>query len=417
VTRDSAEVFVRTDSEAEVQIRYGTEPDLSDGQESSVSTVAAWRDYTTQISLTSLDPSTTYYLDVLVNGQSQLTPPYPQFKTFPPFGVSTPFKFVVLTDFKRADSDRVPDTPVFREASNERPDFVYIGGDFDHRDPTSLAEKRQMFKDLYTPANDYEDFVFEILRRYAMVHNWDDHDYASDNADRTYPYKARSLRVLKEYFPVYPCTQYGDWQKFSYGHVDFFLLDSRSQRDPWTDPQSREKSMLDGDDLDAAGQLWWLKRGLRSSAATWKFILTPVVFNPTNPVLDSWSGCRHERRKIVNFVQRSNIKGVILISGDRHAGAVDDGTNSGFPEMLVPAANMNSCNSTGSANLPLGIWSEGTYGGEIPPPSLCRGYGVVTVLTNPDRVILEVKDEYGTTQVSHTVTLPDSPVARSSSCR
>jgi len=407
VTDNSARVFVRTDNEAEVRIRYSTEPDLSDYQESSVSTTGDVHDFTTRISLYSLDPSTTYYLDVLVNDQSQLESPYPRFKTFPPRGVATPFKFVVLTDFKSADSGNVPNVSTFQNASNEQPDLVYIGGDFDHRDPTTLAEKRQMFKDLYTPANNYEDFVFEILRKYAVVHNWDDHDYGADNGDKTYAHKARSLRVFEEYFPAYSVTDYGVWQNFSFGHADFFLLDSRSQRDPSTDPQSPDKSMLDGDNLGTDGQLRWLQRRLRSSTATWKFILTPVVFNPTNPVMDSWYGYLDERDLIVNFIKDNNMEGVILISGDRHAGAIDNGMNSDFPEMLVPAANMNGCASStpSGGDVPLGTWSEGTYGGDIPPPPLCRGYGVVTVLTNPDRVILEVKDEYGAVEVSYTMTL------------
>ncbi|MEW5985996.1 MAG: alkaline phosphatase D family protein [Chloroflexota bacterium] len=400
VYEKTARVFVRTDSAASVVIRYSPEPDLSIYLDSAAYATTANNDFSVQVPLSGLTGNTTYYLDVLVDGVPQFVAPYPQFKTFPQKGVATTFRFVILTDFKEADSGAVEAVDTWVNASLEGPDFVYIGGDFDHRNPTTYAEKAQMFKDLYTPANNYEDFIFEILRKYAVVHNWDDHDYGSNTADKFYPYRTRSLRVLSRYFPTYPMTNLGDWQAFSYAQADFFLLDSRAQRDPAGDPQGTEKSMLDGDNLGANGQLEWLKNNLLASTATWKFILTPVVWNPTNQT-DAWSQYLDERQAIIDFINTNGITGVIFISGDRHAGAIDDGTNSDFPEMLVPSVNLNNCLSSG---IPLGAWSEGTYGGENPP--LCRGYGVVTVLTSPDRVTMKVKDDLGIEQLGLTITLP-----------
>ena len=397
VTHNSAKVFVRTGASSLVKIRYDTDPELSSYLESAVVTTKTSRDYTAQINLPSLSPSTTYYLDIVVDGRGQLEAPYPRFKTFPAPGTVSPFRFVVLTDFKRADNPGLRDFDTFENASAEQPDFVYIGGDFDHRNPTTLLEKAQMFKDLYGSVNTYGDFVSEILRKYPVAHNWDDHDCGEDNADKTYPWKLQSLKVLNYYFPLYPITRNGDWQTFSYGHADFFLLDSRSQRDPFADPQGPEKSMLDGDDLGPEGQLEWLLNGLLESTATWKFVLTPVLFNPTNDSPDSWMGYPDERALIVDHIRMNDIEGVILIAGDRHAGGIDDGTNSDFPEMLVPQANRNSCPPWFDT---LGTWSEGIYYDE---DLMCNGYGVVSVLTDPDRVLLEVKDETGATRLSYTV--------------
>src|ERR1041384_6273454 len=52
-----------------------------------------------------------------------------------------------------------------------------------------------------------------------------------------------------------------------------------------------------------------------------------------------------------------------------------------------------------------GEWGEGGF------RSVCRGYGMVTVLTNPDRVRLESKDEHGVVRLSYTV---NSSIAGSS---
>src|SRR5581483_2372853 len=258
VTNNTARVFARTSQGARVRVRYGKKPDLSDAVKSATQQTGAAHDFTTIIPLAGLTPSTVYYVDILVNGVSQLHRPYPQFRTFPAPGTFTAFKFVVLTDFGENGSKQPPlanAVPTFDNAAAENPAFVLIGGDFGHNNMQTLEDKRRQFRNLYSinsPAAPLNSFVKKILRRFPVAHLWDDHDYGAENSDKTYPLKKRSLQVLQEYFPVYPVTAYGDWQKFSYAQADFFLLDSRSQRDPDSDPDLANKSMLDGDQLGAA---------------------------------------------------------------------------------------------------------------------------------------------------------------------
>lgn len=388
VTATRARVFVQTDGAASVKLRYSTAPDLADAIESTDASTRAG-DFTVQITLDNLNPASTYYFNILVDGVAQLNDPLPRFKTFPTAGTVTPFRFVILTDFRKP-STKPMDARVFGQASNENPDFVILGGDFDHRGPKTEPKKRQMFQDLYTPANGYQEFVDLILRRYPLAHFWDDHDLGTQDADKTYRKKTLSLEILQEYFPLYPVSAYGDWQQFTYGQADFWLLDSRSQRDPNDAPDGPDKSMLDGDNLGDKGQWVWLTQSLKASTARWKFILTPVPFNPTVVKLDSWRGFKTERARLVQFLRDNHMEGVILLSGDVHAGGIDNGTHSDFPEMVVPSPNMLRCSTAED----LGAWSEGTY--LVTHDKPCYGYGVVTVSTNPDRVELAVKDESGT---------------------
>lgn len=380
VTSNSARVFVRTGRAASVRIQYSTASDLQDAETSAVVSTQPDSDFAGQVPLAGLEADTRYYMNILVNDAPQLPPPYPTFKTFPVAGSAKDFKFVILTDF----GWRI--TPAFRNAANLSPDLVIIGGDFNHFNPNTLASKRDMFTNKYNRSGPLPDFARFILDRFAVAHFWDDHDYGINNGDKTYANKKMSLQVLKDYFPVYPLTANGDWQKFTYGNVEFFMLDSRSQRDP-PGSNSKGKSMLDGDHLGKDGQYEWLVNALLHSTARWKFILTPVVFNPTLPKRDAWNGYLVERKKIVDFIQKNNIQGVILLSGDLHAGAIDDGTNSDFPEMVVPAVNANGCLT---ANEP-GTWSGGVYAGPHDEP--CGGYGVVIVETNPPRVTLQVRNQ------------------------
>lgn len=398
VTATSAAVWVRTNIAAPVQVQYSADAGMQNAVTLPASSTDPNRDFTTIVSIPNLAPRQTYYYDVLVNGATQLAAPA-RFQTFAARDDARPFRFVILTDF-RTISKITQNVNTFAAAAREEPAFVILGGDMDHRNPTTLDEKREMFHDLYTPANGMEDFVNLVLHRFTLVHFWDDHDYGENNADKTYPEKATSLRVLEEEFPVYPLTRYGDWQAFSYGAADFFVLDSRAQRDPWREPEGPDKSMLDGDALGAAGQRAWLFDGLKNSRARWKFIVSPVIFNPTTKANDGWGAYATERAAILDFVRSNHITSVIVLSGDLHAGAIDDGRNSGLPELVAPTANDGfdkRCLTEASGNV--GRWSAGSYGDASGTP--CNGYAVVQVAETG--VTLQVKTSDGELKLTYTV--------------
>ena len=400
VTSSSAMVWVRSSESAQVKVRYSVDPELLNYYDTPPVQTDISSDFTAKVNLTDLTPQTIYYLNILVDDLPQLTPTYPQFKTFALPDQSTPIKFVILTDFREVSITGQPHAATFSSASNEQPDFVIIGGDFDHSIVQTLDEKRQTYKNLYSYGNDMDDFINLILRRFPVTHMWDDHDYGMNNGEKLNLNKAISLQVLNEYFPTYPLTQYGDWQKFTYGQADIFLLDSRYQRDPGSDPDGPNKSMLDGDNLGENGQLYWLEQGLLGSTALWKFINTPVVFNPTTEKIDSWAGFMNERQLLLDFIQINQISHVVLLSGDEHFGGIDDGTNSGLPEMIVPPANCRGCiTALKDGKKYTGHWSQGLY----TTNSNCWGYGLITILTDPDRVLLDVKDSEGNLKINYTL--------------
>src|SRR5205085_2373759 len=77
-----------------------------------------------------------------------------------------------------------------------------------------------------------------------------------------------------------------------------------------------------------------------------------------------------------------------------HLGAIDNGVAAGFPEMCVSQPNgIGSCPTSAP-----GIWSEG-----YDLDNACHGFGLVTILDDPDRLILQAVDQYGNIQISYTV--------------
>lgn len=404
VTATSARVFVRTSSDAQVNLRYSRDANFASFLESESALTDQSQEWTTQIPLANLQPLSRYYLEVVIDDST-----HPEncatFKTFAVPGSDAPTKFVVLNDFGAYGEGNQPplDTPspTFANAAAENPDFVFIGGDFDHRNPHTLQDRQQMFQDLYAlnnPRSPMDVFVTEILPGFALAHQCDDHDFAGNDSDRLAPDRLIAKQVFTQYFPAYPYGgSAGIYQKFSTGNADFFVLDNRSARDRDNLPDRKTKSMLDGEHLGSQGQLAWLRRGLLQSRARWKIIFSSSVFNTTLGKSDSWHAFQYEHDYIVNLVKSHHIQGVIVISGDIHVGAMDDGSNAGLPNMVVPGVNLKYCSTVPEGEF--GRWSGGYYGG--PTHNLytkpCNGYGVVTL--NQKHARLLVKNELGKTKL------------------
>lgn len=317
----------------------------------------------------------------------------------------------------------------------------------------------------------------QVLRLTPLDYVYDDHDYANNDAsaltapdiaqrqDIPIPPQARlnSINGYRQLFPGYPLANSngGIWHKFTFGNADFFLLDMRSQRRPNMNALRRNPStgkfefiqnnlrhsILSGDStLIGENQRDWLLRELRASQADWKFIVTSVPFNRglrraldltlsvqdssvfipgfgnvtglflAVSLLDKWAGFEHDQEMLLQFLRTNKIKNVIMLSGDLHTAAIDDGANAGVPEIM--AGGLDITNSMIAAVLELvglKIWNRGGQ------TTLVNGnfndaYGRINVF-GADSVRLEVVDEFGEVLARHTVpdgSLPTGISRRSS---
>lgn len=401
VSYKGGKIFLRTDAAADVQVEYSTVADMTGSLFSDIEFTRPSADYTKIIEITRLAPNTVYYYRVLVDGQPQQVEPYPEFKTFPVPNMASDYGFAVVSDVGNAENNPAA---VYETIASFNPGFLLQIGDWDHRDPATLGDMRKMHRQVrgngMLSGRDFNDSIASAI---PLFHVWDDHDYGMNDGDYTFVAKPDALRAYYEYYPTaenLPNPDAGIWQKFAYAQSEFFMLDVRSNRDPNSDEDNSDKSMLDGEDIEN-DQKTWLLNGLRRSTAKWKFITSGVNFNPTCKPADSWGAFTTERQEIVDFVNDNDISGVIIISGDLHSGgAIDDGTNSGIIEFSVPHTNMQmrEDHPTGVTTTTPGEWSEFLDGGVGN-----AGFGWIQVLTNPDRVVIEVRDEQGALRRSYTV--------------
>ena len=353
VTDTSAVLVVRTTKAATVVVHYGI--GLLASATAPVATLSG-DDNAAHITLEGLLPETTYSYAVEIKGV--LDARVFSFTTFPPPTQDRSFTFVAFSD---------QDTPrparAYAVGAAESPAFVVQLGDFTHKAVSSFSKKRhkQMVEDWWrlnlsstatTPAG--RDFSSAIAGSFPFVHIWDDHDYGDSDGDRTFKYRSFAMQAFGDDFPTYPLSSpsEGFWQSFRYAQAEVFVLDLRSARDRDSRQDDGTKSML------GATQKAWLLNGLLTSTATWKFIVSSSVWNPHSKQEDSWALYQREQHEIVDFIRTNSISGVIFMSGDIHSsGAIDDGTNSYFPEISVPNTNTESMTCTGGGGC--GTWSEG----------------------------------------------------------
>ena len=392
IHQNAAKVWLRTNEATQVVVEYSAAATFTQARRVSLSTVSA-RDYTAKLELPALTPGSDVFYRIRLNGQ--LRPGTYRFRTAPA-NPAAPVKVAVLSDF---DGRRT--APALATAMSLSPDLLVFLGDLDHREPHRLDAMRRMHKELRAPNQPFGSvFYSKVINTYPkpqppFLHVWDDHDFGKNNADRTFAYKANAMRAFDEYFimasrdDIPPDQRGGVWQQQSYGCADFFLLDVRAMRDPVRNTDGPTKSIL------GTAQKAWLKQHLLASTAPWKVIFSTTPFNPATKARDGWGSYLYERNELVNFIHANKIKGVVFVSGDIHSGgAIDDGTNSDFPEASVPHANLLNFYDT-FYKAP-GKWSQGLLSGSV-------GAGFVWLNITPARLVMSVYGENGVVRKMYTV--------------
>lgn len=311
VSDDGFQIWARMSGEYLVSVEWGTTFDLSAVQQTEPILAKASDDYTVVIAVGDLEPDTEYFYRMLVNGEpDRYLKRYPPFKTKtgPAPGTGHDFR-VAFGSCPRFGEDRVQ--PIWPRVSELEPDlFLWIGDNIygDSVNPHVLQEEYRRQRDV--------DGLQPVLRSVSHLAVWDDHDFGMNNQDSRNPIKEEALAIFKQYWanPSYglPDTP-GVFFRYSYGQVDFFMLDDRYHRDPDVAPQGPDKTML------GARQLEWLQEELGSSSAVFKVLVSGGGWSQAKgDTGDSWAAFVDERNKIFDFIRDNEISGVVLLSGDTH---------------------------------------------------------------------------------------------------
>jgi hypothetical protein len=259
----------------------------------------------------------------------------------------------------------------------------------------------------------------------------------------TQPAQARTncIEGYQTYFPSYPLpdTAHGIYHSFRSGNAEFFVLDTRSARGfglVFVDTSGNTSNWIYKPDpashILGIQQMQWLQNALSQSTATWKFIVSSVPFNmglrfgldslisigngsvpywnpnlscfpllgshaysSTNHFADMWAGFKADGDSLLNYILNNNVPNVFVISGSTGTVGLDDGANSGLPELM--SANMKITNTNDALIcqnfLGFNIWDLGGSG-LCQQQNLNSTYGKIEIY-NGDSIRLSAVDQTG----------------------
>ncbi len=272
--------------------------------------------------------------------------------------------------------------PVFAAIRATGPLFFMNVGDLHYEDIG--VDDPDVFREAYRRVFTAERQA-ALLRETSLVYVWDDHDFGPNNSDATSPSRTSARLTYREVVPHHPMA-FGDGDRpitraFTVGRARFVLTDLRSERSPSAEPDTAHKTML------GTHQKEWFKRELlsahRSHAVVfWVSSVGWIAKAERGP--DNWGAYDTERRELAAFFAEHGIRNLVILSGDAHMLAADDGRNANFagPGAVGPLAVFHAASLDRRGSYKGGPYSHGAY-----LPGIEEGcFGLVTVEDDGERV-------------------------------
>ncbi|PSR56703.1 phosphodiesterase [Adhaeribacter arboris] len=314
-------LWVQTRTEAEVKIMYWdkTAPKIKYNT-TSVKTSKSLA-FTAHLLADKVQPGRQYGYELYINNKKVSRPYTLQFQTQElwQFRKDAPnFRFVIgsCNYINEPEADRPGeayggDYQIFSSILTQKPDFMLWLGDNTYlREPDWNTRTGIFHRYTHTRSVPEMQPLLGSVHQYAI---WDDHDYGSNDADRSFSNKDITTETFKLFWanPNYNLTgQGGITGTFTWNDAQFFLLDDRYFRSP--NNSTKNKVLLGKTQLD------WLLDALTSSKANFKFVcIGGQVLNTVN-AFENYSTFPAEKQQLLTKITAAKIPGVIFLDGDRH---------------------------------------------------------------------------------------------------
>lgn len=220
-------------------------------------------------------------------------------------------------------NDEEKKQPLWHDILDQTPDLWLWLGDNVYADTDDQASFRKQYdKQLANP--DYTLFRKKI----PMLGIWDDHDYGLNDGGKEYTAKEISKKEMLRFLGVpandpvwshegaYTATRFEDNGK----SLNIILLDARWFRDPITRVNKVCQPDPDGDILGEE-QWTWLEKELNTPADI-AIIGSGIQFIPQEHPYEKWANFPTASKRLFDLIDRSPVKQIVLVSGDRHLAEV-----------------------------------------------------------------------------------------------
>lgn len=221
--------------------------------------------------------------------------------------------------------------PIWSTIAKTRPQlFLMMGdnvyGDVKSPDARELVEayRRQLAHPEFAPAR----------ATIPMLGIWDDHDYGLNDGGAAFPHRERVTELFRAYWqmPEIQARPDGIYYSRTFGaegrRVQIIMLDTRSSRSALSPkPAGSALPGRYGSEPDpsrtmlGAAQWAWLEAELRKPADV-RLLVSSIQVLSDGHAFERWGALAAERERLMATITRTGAKGVLILSGDRHIGAI-----------------------------------------------------------------------------------------------
>jgi alkaline phosphatase D len=241
--------------------------------------------------------------------------------------------------------------PIWKAVLAAQPQIFLMIGDNVYGDVRS-ADLKELKKAYATQAAQPE--LAEARAAIPFLAVWDDNDYGVSDGGASFPYKTQSAQLFYEFWQMKPEPRESGGIYYSriYGpagrRVQIIMLDTRTFRSDLK-PKSPDfpydgKYAPDNDPAKTmlgTPQWAWLEGELNRPAEI-RLLVSSIQVLADGHGKERWGNLPRERDRLLSLIEEARAKGVILLSGDRHAGAFYQRTEGlSYPLVELTSSSLN----------------------------------------------------------------------------
>lgn len=238
--------------------------------------------------------------------------------------------------------------PIWKTILNTSPHlFVFMGDNVYASSPS-----QKPLKDQYAKMDKIPEYI-SIREKIPFMAIWDDHDYGQNDGGFDNPDKEAAKNDFLSYWRyVKDATerkQEGLYHAKIFGPshrlVQVIMLDTRWNRSPLVksdvegrkfEPTSDKKASLLGE-----AQWKWLEQELNEKADI-RFIVSSIQLIPNDHGFEKWGNFPAEKERFFDLLRKTKSKNVVILSGDRHIGAVSKLPIPGYGDLFeITSSSIN----------------------------------------------------------------------------
>ena len=214
---------------------------------------------------------------------------------------------------------------LWKEIIKNKPNLWIWGGDNIYADTHDMNKLK---KD-YATLKNQKGYV-SLTNNIPVMATWDDHDYGKNDSGIESPTKKEAQQVFLNFLNIDSTSQRRKQEgiynsknfKTKKGSIKVIILDTRYFRTALTKSTKNSKifmpNVFGSGTVLGATQWQWLTNELENSKADFNIVVSSIQVLAAEHGFETWGNFPHEVEKLKKLIVKSNAKGVLLLSGDRH---------------------------------------------------------------------------------------------------